>query len=79
MTMLQITRKKSTYLSYTAWSFHAEGGVTFSVLQNIERGKSEERPVAFHLYLSIFHFAQIKEKPWENFDCELVSYFASWS
>lgn len=46
-------------------AFSAEG-THISVLQNMERGKSEERPEAFHLYLSIFHFGQIKGKPWEK-------------
>lgn len=35
-------------------------------LQNMERGKSEERPVLFHSYLSIFLYGHIKEKPWET-------------
>lgn len=29
-------------------------------------------PMAFHLYLSIFHFGQIKGKPWEKLGQQLV-------
>lgn len=35
-------------------------------LQNMERGKSEERPALFHSYLSIFLYGHIKGKPWET-------------
>lgn len=42
----------------------------------MERGELEERPVAFQLYLSIFHFAQIKGKPWEKLGQQLVLLFA---
>ncbi len=42
----------------------------------MERGKSEERPAAFHLYLSIFHFGQIKGEAWEKLDQQLVLPFA---
>lgn len=38
----------------------------FSALQNMERGKLEERPLAFQLYTPIFHFCHIKDEPWEN-------------
>lgn len=32
----------------------------------MKRGKLEERPTAFHLHLSIFHFGQIKDQSLGN-------------